>query len=84
MCSTRADLGTAARLEHDACPGDVGLEEGPRPVDRSVDVRLGREVHHRVRVRHQPADQLGVADVTAHEPVPRVVLDVGQEARLPA
>ena len=56
------------------------------PVDRAVDVRFGGEVDDRARpvLAQQRADQRGVADVAAHEHVPRVARERLRLPRLPA
>ena len=70
--------GGPSRGEHGGCAHDVGLEEGHRAGDASVDVALSREVHDRVDVLllHQGRHAVRVADVHFDEPVIRCALDV--------
>ena len=46
---------------------DVRFQERLRVRDRIVVMGLGRVVHDRVVARHDPVEQLGVADVAVHE-----------------
>jgi hypothetical protein len=62
----------ARRLQQDEGAHQVGLDERRRPVDRAVDMALGREMHHRVRLMlgegrpHRP----GIDDVRPQQRVP--------------
>ena len=61
------------RLEQHEGADDVGVDERPRAVNRSIDVRLRREVEHRGRpvFREDPGHRLDVRDVGLHEGDPR-------------
>ena len=54
---------------------DVGLDEGLRAIDRSIDVRLGRQVDDGVgpRIGEDPDHGAGVRDVGAHEGHARIL-----------
>jgi hypothetical protein len=62
-----ADTGVAGRLEEDVGAEDVGLDEGPRILDRAIDVRLGCEVDDRVAAGDRLGDRRRVGDVGLHE-----------------
>ena len=53
------------RFQHHIGAGDVGLDEGRRPVDRTVHMGLGGEMHHRVRPvpGEDGGDRRGIGDV---------------------
>lgn len=55
------------RLEQTERAFHVRLQERFRVRDRIVVMGLGRVVHDRVVARHDPVEQLGVADVAMHE-----------------
>ena len=55
------------RLEQTERAFHVRLQERFRVRDRIVVMGLGRVVHDRVVARHDPVEQLGVADVAVHE-----------------
>ena len=59
---------------------DIGLDKGGRAVDGAVHVRLGRQVHDRVRLElgQGATDHRAVADIGLQELVVRVVRDAGQ------
>ena len=63
---------------------DVRLHELGRTVDRTVDVRLGREVHDRVRLMlaKEPLDERAVADVAVREDVVAVVAHGSQRVKI--
>jgi hypothetical protein len=50
----------------------ITFEEWRRIVDRPVDVRFGREVHHHVVARHHIAQERHVGDVAPDEAQPRM------------
>ena len=62
-----ADAVLAHGLEQAERALHVGLEERLRVRDAVVVVRLGRVMHDRVVARHDPVEQLRVADVAVHE-----------------
>ena len=62
-----ADAVLAHGLEQTERAFHVRLEERFRVRDRIVVMGLGRVVHDRVVARHDPVEQLGVADVAMHE-----------------
>ena len=63
----------ADRVEQDLRALDVRRHELRRAgLDRLLDVRLGRRVDDHVHLRHDLADEVGVADVAVHERVPLV------------
>ena len=66
----------ARDIEQRESADDVGLDERRRAVDRPVDVRFGREIDDRAGPmrRQQARDEPAIADVAAHESMPRVVL----------
>ena len=57
---------------------DVGAQEAVRLHQRTIDMRLGGEVHDGVHAAQRLAHQRGVADIALHERVARVALDVGE------
>ena len=63
---------------------DVGADEGAGAVDAAVDMALGGEVHHRARpvLGQQPVEQRPVADVAAHEHMPRIAVQRRQVAEV--
>src|SRR6185312_7910155 len=65
-------------------PGDVGPDELAGTVDRPVDVRLRRQVHHGVgaMLLEDPGDLRGVADVDLFEVVAGVVPGLGQRGEV--
>ena len=65
----------ARRVEQAERADDVGLDERGGAMDRTVDVRFGGEVDDGARtvLREQRRDQRAVADVAAHEIMPRVI-----------
>ena len=62
-----ADAVPAHGLEQTERAFHVRLQERFRVRDRIVVMGLGRVVHDRVVARHDPVEQLGVADVAMHE-----------------
>lgn len=62
-----ADAVLAHGLEQTERAFHVRLQERFRVRDRIVVMGLGRVVHDRVVARHDPVEQLGVADVAMHE-----------------
>ena len=62
----------------------VGLHEISGTVDRAVHVALRGEIDDRDRLvlLQQPADQLAIADVAAHEEMARVSLQAGEVLRI--
>ena len=62
-----ADAVLAHGLEQTERAFHVRLEERFRVRDRIVVMGLGRVMHDRVVARHDPVEQLGVADVAMHE-----------------
>ena len=56
------------------CAGDVGVDEIARPVDRAVDMRFGREIHHDVGAvgLEGGAHRRGIGDVGADQVMARV------------
>lgn len=72
------------RLEQAERAFHVRLQERFRVRDRIVVMGLGRVVHDRVVARHDPVEQLGVADVAVHEldTVLRQARDVLDVARI--
>lgn len=62
-----ADAVLAHGLEQAERAFHVRLQERFRIRDRIVVMGLGRVVHDRVVARHDPVEQLGVADVAVHE-----------------
>lgn len=62
-----ADAVLAHGLEQTERAFHVRLQERFRVRDRIVVMGLGRVVHDRVVARHDPVEQLGVADVAVHE-----------------
>ena len=78
-----ADAVPAHGLEQTERAFHVRPQERFRVRDRIVVMGLGRVVHDRVVARHDPVEQLGVADVAMHELAPvlgkaRDVLDVAR------
>ena len=59
---------------------DIGLHERSRAVDRAIHVRLGREIHDRIRAmfEQQLRHQRSVADIAMYEHVVRIRIDRGQ------
>ena len=57
----------AYRFQDGERPDHVGLQERRRVGQRVVDMRLGREVHHRVGLGDQLGHQVGVGDVALHQ-----------------
>ena len=62
---------------------NVRLDEGEGIHQRTVDVRLGREVHDCVRLRSERVDQLLVADVAMDEAIPGLSVELGQVGEVP-
>lgn len=58
----------------------IGSNEFIRPADRSVEIRLGGELHHAVDIliAHEIANQLCLTDVASHESIPSQTLSGGQ------
>lgn len=79
-----ADAVPAHGLEQTERALHVRLQERFRVRDRIVVMGLGRVVHDRVVARHDPVEQLGVADVAMHEldTVLRQARDVLDVARI--
>lgn len=79
-----ADAVPAHGLEQTERAFHVRLQERFRVRDRIVVMGLGRVVHDRVVARHDPVEQLGVADVAMHEldTVLRQARDVLDVARI--
>ena len=61
------------RLEQHPRAFDVGPDEVAGGHDRSVDVRLGGEVHDDVRLLDERSAHRCIGDVAVHEDVPRTV-----------
>src|SRR5688572_5742893 len=62
----------------------VRVNELARPVDRSVDVRLGREMQHGswLVLLEQSSNRGRIGDVDVLEAVPRIVRHVGQRIEI--
>src|SRR5690606_21948629 len=60
-------------VQQDLGADHIGEDEVGGGEDRAVDVRLGGEVHHLVRLAHELVDQLGVTDVALDELQARVI-----------
>ena len=56
----------------------VGPEELPGAQQGAVDVRLGGEVHHDLRVAHEGGGDGGVRDVAVDEAVPWIRVEILQ------
>ena len=73
----------AQGLEENVRPERVGSQEGPRVDDRTIDVRLGGEVHQCLRAR---ADRLAhrrrIADVALDKAISRIPFDLAQVLRI--
>src|SRR3546814_1247491 len=76
------DLEAAGHVDDDVGAEAVGGDEVVGPGDRSVDVALGREVHHRVAGLHRRLECRGIADVALHEREARIVIDVAQRGEV--
>ncbi len=63
------------RIEQGLGSQDVGVYERRRIHDRPVDVRLRRDVDHRVHALDQLVDELAVSDVADDEGHPRITRD---------
>jgi hypothetical protein len=69
----------ADRVEQDLRPFHVRRDEFGGPLgDRLLDVRLGSGVDDHVHLCDDPADQVGVADVSVHEREPIVRDELGE------
>lgn len=79
-----ADAVPAHGLEQTERAFHVRPQERFRVRDRIVVMGLGRVVHDRVVARHDPVEQLGVADVAVHEldTIPRQARDILDVARI--
>ncbi len=62
----------------------VGLDEGARAVDGTVDVAFSGEIQHRIRLvlGQQAGYQRAVTDVTLHKHVVRVAVQAGQRLQV--
>src|SRR5262245_21903417 len=71
-------------LEQDIGANDVCVNEFGGPVDRSVDVTFGREMHHgiRVKARKNPTNRQMVADVGATELIPGMALYCSKRGKI--
>ena len=56
------------------CPHNVRPDEVARVGNAPVDERLGRRMHHAVRLPHQREHDVGIRDIALHEAEPFVVL----------
>ena len=75
------------RLEHHKRADDVGVNEGTRSIDRTIDVRLGGKIDHRVRpvIRKYPRHGVAIRDVGAderHAPIFQGAVEVEQAPRV--
>ena len=74
----RAELAPMRKrgLEQDIGADDIGVDEFGGPVDRSVDVTFGRQMHHRVGIeaRKNLGDGRTIADIGAAELIARMAL----------
>ena len=63
-------------LEQDIGADDIGVDEFGRPVDRAIDMALGRQMHHGVGVeaRENLGDGRTIADIGAAEMIARMAL----------
>ena len=70
------DVVLACQVKEHLHAQDVGLYEGFRPVEAAIDVTLCREVDDGVQpLREDRTGGVGVADVAADEPQPRIALN---------
>src|SRR5450631_4045256 len=67
------------RAEHIGADEIIGTE------DRAIDVRFGREVHHRIdaMLLEQRAHRSLITDVAAHEQIARIALQAGKVLEIP-
>jgi hypothetical protein len=63
-------------LQQHKCPDNVGLDEGRRTIDGTIDMALRGQVHDKVGaiVREQLANGLSVGDVGPNKAVPKTIL----------
>ena len=71
-------------VEHHERSNDIGLDEGRRPVDRAVDMALGRKMHDDVglEARQRPTHRSTIADIGLNEREPRVARDRRQRGKI--
>ena len=70
-------------IQEDPGPHNIRLNKRSRPLDRAIHVALCRQVHDGIDpVTDGCSNDLGVGDVTVHEPVARIALDVGHILRI--
>ena len=62
-------------LQHDIGTNKVGLNEILRTINRTVNMRLSREVHNDVRIKIKKAalNHRRIADIAAYEPIARII-----------
>jgi hypothetical protein len=75
----------ARGLEQDLGAQDVGDDELPGSEDRTIDVALGRQVHHRVDAvgGEELGEELLVVDVAADEDVLRIAFELFEVLEVP-
>ena len=74
-------LAAECGVEQHPGPDEIGLEEGGRAHDGAIDVALGGEMDHDVVTGHHLAHELRITDVTFHEDVARVLVELGHRGR---
>ena len=71
-------------IQQAECADHVGLDKGPGPVDRSIDMAFGGEVHDRIDLffAQQTKHHLAIEDIALDEPVVGRIGDCPQAFRV--
>ena len=74
----------AGGVEQPESADDIGFDESGRPIDRTVDMALGGEMHDDVDgvIAQQGQHRRVVADVGLHEAIVWIVLDLPQRGEV--
>jgi hypothetical protein len=64
---------TKGCLEQSLRTNHIRMDEDPRTVNGSINMRLRCEMHYGIRFGDQPVDQVGVTDVSMDKSQPRII-----------